>query len=135
MPRPGIVDPRCVACSHNRGPPASLPNSARTLSNSLCRKYRRQRLARALSVQIYDMYVVYVGPIYSVGNIVALTYENFNPLMPNRYNCTFVLCLFLRSNCCKKSTLTLLTHKSPKRIIVSIEINHFSKVKVKLAEI
>ena len=26
----------------------------------------------------------------------------FNPLTPNRYNCTYVLFLFLRSSCCKK---------------------------------
>ena len=32
---------------------------------------------------------------------------------------------FLRSNCCKKLTLTLLTHISPKHTIVSIEINNF----------
>ena len=47
------------------------------------------------------------------------------PLMPNRYNCTYVFFLFLRSNCCKNLILTLLIHKSLKHIIVSIEINHF----------
>ena len=62
----------------------------------------------------------------------------FNPLMPNRYNCTYVLFLFLRSNWCKKLIRTLLTHKSPKHTIMSIEINHFhnsihSQFKVKLA--
>ena len=41
------------------------------------------------------------------------------------YNCTHGLYLFLRSNCCKKLTLTLLTHKSPKYTIVSVEINNF----------
>ena len=41
------------------------------------------------------------------------------------YNCTYALVLFLRSNCCKTPTLTLLTYKSPKHTIVSIEINHF----------
>ena len=40
------------------------------------------------------------------------------------YNCTYGLNLFLRSNYCKKLTLTVLTHKSPKHTIVSIEINH-----------
>ena len=45
-----------------------------------------------------------------------------NPLMPNRYNCTYVLFLFLRFNCCKKQIRTLLNHTST---IVSIEINHF----------
>ena len=48
-----------------------------------------------------------------------------NPITPNRYSCTYVLFSFLRSNCCKKQTLTLLTHKSPKHTIVSIEIKPF----------
>ena len=43
--------------------------------------------------------------------------------MPNRYNCIYVLFLFLRSNCCKKLTLSLFTHKPPKQTIVSID-NH-----------
>ena len=47
----------------------------------------------------------------------------FNPLMPKMP--MHGLFLFLRSSCCKKLTLTLLTHKSPKHTIVSIEINHF----------
>ena len=60
-----------------------------------------------------------------------------NPLMPSRYNCTYVLFLFLRSNCCKKLTLTLLTHESPKHTIVSIDpflykLNHESQFKAKL---
>ena len=49
----------------------------------------------------------------------------FNPLMPNRYNCTCVLFLFFRSNFCKKPTMTFSTHKSPKHTIVSIEMNNF----------
>ena len=48
----------------------------------------------------------------------------FNPLMPNRYNCTYVLLLFLRSRCCKKLILSMLTHKSPKHTMMGIEINH-----------
>ena len=48
-----------------------------------------------------------------------------NPLTPNRYNFTYGLYLFLRSYCCKKLTLALLTHKSPKHTIVSVEKNHF----------
>ena len=36
-----------------------------------------------------------------------------NPLMPYRYTCTYVSVLFLRSNCCKRLTQTLLTHKLP----------------------
>ena len=31
--------------------------------------------------------------------------STINPLMPNRYNCTYVLFLFLRSNCCKNTDL------------------------------
>ena len=45
-----------------------------------------------------------------------------NPLMSNRCKCTYVLFLFLRSNC-KKLILTLLTHQSLKLTIVSID--HF----------
>ena len=45
--------------------------------------------------------------------------------MSNRYYWTYVLFLFLRSNCCKKLTLNLITHKSSKHTIVSIEIKRF----------
>ena len=48
-----------------------------------------------------------------------------NPIVPNRYYCTYILVLFLRSICLQKLTLTLLTHKSPKPTILGIEINHF----------
>ena len=58
-------------------------------------------------------------------NSVQFIILHVNSLMPTRYNCTYVLCLFLRSNCCKKLILTLLTHKSPKHTSMSIEINHF----------
>ena len=54
-----------------------------------------------------------------------------NTLMPNRYNCTYVLLSFLRFNCCKKLILTLLNHKSPKRTILRIEINQL-KVNLKI---
>ena len=57
--------------------------------------------------------------------IPCIPFVGLNPLMPNRYNCTYVLFLFLRYHCCKKSTLTLLTHKYPKHTIVSSEMNHF----------
>ena len=33
----------------------------------------------------------------------AMLARSFNPLKPNQYNCTYLL----RSNCCKKPTLTL----------------------------
>ena len=36
-----------------------------------------------------------------------------NSLMPNWYNCTYVLFLVFKENCCKKLTLNLLTHGSP----------------------
>ena len=45
--------------------------------------------------------------------------------MPSLCYFTYVLFLFLRSIFCQKLTLTLLTHKSPKRTVVSIESNNF----------
>ena len=51
----------------------------------------------------------------------SLLFALLYPLMPN---CTYVLFLILRYNCCKKLILTLFTHKSPKHTIEGIEINH-----------
>ena len=48
--------------------------------------------------------------------------NSLNLLVSNRYYCTYILVLFLRSICLQKLTLTLLNHKSPKP---TIEINHF----------
>ena len=39
--------------------------------------------------------------------------NDFNPVMPNGSSCTYVLVLVIKVQyCCKKLTLTLLTHKS-----------------------
>ena len=54
--------------------------------------------------------------------------------MPNRYNYTYVLFLFLRSNCYKKPTLSLLTRKSPKHTIVNNEQKSFP-LQIKLLKV
>ena len=66
-----------------------------------------------------------------------LRLRQVNPLMPIRYNCTYVL--FLWSICCKK---IILTRKFTKHTIMSIAINNISiangtikgQLKVKLAD-
>ena len=54
----------------------------------------------------------------------VLPIKLLNPLIPNRYNCTYVLFL-VEGPIVVKRTVTLLTHKSLKHTIVSIESDHF----------
>ena len=58
-------------------------------------------------------------------NLLAVSSQEVNQLMPNRFNCTYVLVLVLRSNRPKKKTRTSLTHTFPKHTIVSIETSYF----------
>ena len=55
---------------------------------------------------------------------ICIVHGLLNPLMTNQYKCAYVLFLFLRSNCCKKLTLTLLIRISPKQTIVILKINY-----------
>ena len=49
--------------------------------------------------------------------LILIEAEGLNPLVPNRYQCTYILFLFVRSICRKMLALTLLTHKSPKHAL------------------
>ena len=101
---------RIHCCQPPRSRRASLPAPA-------CRGYRPENLINPLVPNRWQLHLFYFYFFHF--------YSISIPPVSHFYFSHFYVSRSMISHCCKKPTLTFLTHKCPNHTIVRIGINHF----------